>query len=223
MSLLKLEDLSVTYGSNNNAVEALKCVNLEVEQGAFLTITGKSGCGKTTLLNVLGGILKPSSGTYYFEGENVLGLKDKALAAFRNQNIGFVVQHFALIQDRTVRDNIALPLIYRRIPRKSIDEKVNEALESLEILDKKDKYPYELSGGQSQRVAIARAIVANPKLIIADEPTGALDEETGYKILNILKKLNNEGKTMIMVTHDTEIAEMGNYRIHMRDGIIQPE
>jgi len=218
--MLELENVSVVYGRKGNEFNALKNINLSIEEGEFLVITGKSGCGKTTLLNVIGGIKKPSSGSYYFENENVLVFSDKQLAIFRNQNIGFVVQHFALIENRSVRDNVSLPHIYRRTPRKLIDEKIESALKSLEIYSMIDKFPYELSGGERQRVAIARAIASDPKVIIADEPTGALDEETGHIIVNILKELNNSGKTIILVTHDLELAERGTRKISMRDGIV---
>jgi len=218
--MLTLENIIVTYGKNNNQINALRSINLAVEDGEFLTITGKSGCGKTTLLNIIGGILKPTRGSYLFQNKDVLAFSDKQMATFRNRNIGFIVQHFALIQDRTVRDNIALPLIYKRTPRKKIDEKIDEALKSLEIHSKKYIFPYELSGGECQRVAIARAIVTEPKVIIADEPTGSLDEETGFRIINILKSLNKLGKTIIMVTHDLELAKEGTRKICMRDGMI---
>ena len=218
--MLKLENISVTYGRKDNTFNALENISLNIQEGEFLTVTGKSGCGKTTLLNVVGGIRKPDRGSYFFKNENVLAFSDKQMAKFRNLNIGFIVQHFALIQDRSVHDNIALPLIYRRMPRKLIDEKVETVLKSVNIDSKRNKYPFELSGGESQRVAIARAIVTEPKVIIADEPTGALDEETGHIIINILKELNKSGKTIILVTHDLELAEEGTRKICMRDGRI---
>lgn len=220
MNLLKLEQVSVVFGKHDNEIQALKNISLEVGQGDFVTVKGKSGCGKTTLLNVIAGILEPSGGRYIFDGEDVYEKKDKPLSAFRNQNISFVVQHFALIQDRTVRENVALPLLYRRTPRKVIIEKITDALNQLGIPDMINKYPYEMSGGECQRVAIARALVADTKLLIADEPTGALDEETGRKIIDILKMLNQQGKTIIMVTHDSELAQIGTRRIAMRDGMI---
>ena len=221
MSLLKIEDVSVVYGSYSNKVTALKNVSLEINSGEFIAVTGRSGCGKTTLLNVLGGILKPSQGSYIFDGQNVYLKKDKELAKFRNQNVSFIVQHFALIPDRTVRDNVALPLLFRHSGRREIKEKVFAALEQLGISDKMYSYPYELSGGECQRAAIARALVADSKLLIADEPTGALDEANGYKIIEIMHSLNREGKTIIMVTHDLELAKEGTSMICMRDGEIR--
>lgn len=221
--MLNLENITVTYGKKENKLNALKNVTLKINEGEFLVITGKSGCGKTTLLNVIGGIRKPSNGCYRFDDKDVLKFSDQQLAAFRNRNIGFILQHFALIQDRTVYDNILLPLIYRRTQRKIADPMINRTLKSLDIYKMKNKFPFELSGGECQRVAIARAIVAEPKVIIADEPTGALDEETGNKIVNILKQLNKSGKTIIMVTHDIDLAKEGTRKILIRDGMIQEQ
>lgn len=221
MSLLELRDISVTYNSKkSNPVKALQNIDLDIEEGEFVTITGKSGCGKTTLLNVIAGIRKPDSGEYIFDGEKISRCTDRKLASFRNKNVGFVVQHFALIPDITVRENVSLPLIYKCVPRKLTHRQVDKVLEMVDVISKKDDFPYELSGGQQQRVAIARAIIASPKMIIADEPTGALDEETGKMILEILKRLNQEGMTIVMVTHDLELAESGSRQIKMRDGKI---
>lgn len=216
--MIELKDISIVYGKGEAKQQALDHVNLRIPAGAFVTITGKSGCGKTSLLNILGGIRKPQTGQYLFEGQNVFQFSDRKMAAFRNKNIGFIVQHFALIQDRSVWDNVMLPLVYRRNFGKKKNHDIMEILEMLGIKEKRNKYPYQLSGGECQRVAIARAMVADPQVILADEPTGALDEENGKRIMNILKELNREGKTIIMVTHDMELAREGSIQIRMRDG-----
>ena len=216
--MIELKDISIVYGKGEAKQQALDHVNLRIPAGAFVTITGKSGCGKTSLLNILGGIRKPQTGQYLFEGQNVFQFSDRKMAAFRNKNIGFIVQHFALIQDRSVWDNVMLPLVYRRNFGKKKNHDIMKILEMLGIKEKRNKYPYQLSGGECQRVAIARAMVADPQVILADEPTGALDEENGKRIMNILKELNREGKTIIMVTHDMELAREGSIQIRMRDG-----
>ena len=218
--MIQLENITVTYGKSASKLDALKQINIAIKDGEFVTITGKSGCGKTTLLNVLGGILKASSGEYYFNGKRVRDFSDSEMAQFRNQDIGFVVQHFALINTMTIYENAALPLKYRKLKANEIKQTVTEALKRLDIADKWNQYPYQISGGEKQRAAIARAIAANTSIILADEPTGALDEENGQNILNILKKINLAGKTVIMVTHDSELAEAGTRRIYMKDGRI---
>lgn len=218
--MITLKNVSVSYGKKDAKTDALKNIDLTINKGEFVTISGKSGCGKTTLLNVLGGIITPQEGSYLFQGEDVSKFADKKIALFRNKCIGFVVQHFALINDRTVYENITLPLKYRKKDNSVNGEKIDSVLDELGILSKKNKYPFQISGGEKQRVAIARCIISNTEVILADEPTGALDEETGHKIMDILKKLNEKGKTIIMVTHDTELSKMGSRRIVMKDGVI---
>ncbi len=220
MSLIKLDTIDMIYGNGNSAVHALKDINMEVEKGDFTAIVGKSGCGKSTLLNILGAVTKPKKGKYYFEQTEVNQLKSGAMAKFRNKKIGFVVQHFALIKELKVKENISLPLIYQSCTKKEIENRVKEALKLLEIEDKENSYPTELSGGQCQRVAIARAIIANPDVVLADEPTGALDEENGRNIIRIFEELNKKGSTIILVTHDMEIAEKCRKRIYLKDGRI---
>ncbi len=217
--LIDMNRIDVTYGKKLGVVPALKQVSLQVNEGEFLTIMGKSGCGKSTLLNVLGTIREPDGGTYFFDGKDVLQMKDSEKARFRNQNIGFVVQHFALLGERTIYDNIALPLHYMRIGNREIRVRVDRLLEKMELTDKKHKYPYELSGGQCQRTAIARALVTNPKLLLADEPTGALDEETGRNVMKLLQEINKNGTTIIMVTHDSDFAKLGSRSVTMQDGM----
>ncbi len=223
MQMLALKEIHMTYGKGDGAVHALRGVDMEVERGELLAVTGKSGCGKSTLLNILGGVCKPTGGSYFFEGKEVSQFSARQLADFRNQKIGFVVQHFALIQDMTVFQNIALPLRYRGYSRKKIEERVYELLDQFELGGKENTIPPELSGGQCQRTAIARAVAGHPELLLADEPTGALDEETGGKILRIFQKLNQNGMTIIIVTHDGEIAAGCRRRVHMRDGMILNE
>lgn len=220
MSYIEIKDVSVVYGKNESKVNALNHISMNIDKGDLVAITGKSGCGKSTLLNVLGKIINPTEGNYYFNYNDVTNLSSSKSAKFRNQNIGFIVQHFALIQDITVYKNIALPMIYKNYSSKQIRERISYLLKILEIEDKTDKYPYELSGGQCQRVAIARAIAAEPNLLLADEPTGALDENTGNKIMDILKKINQNGTTIILVTHDQEIAKCCDRKIYLKDGKI---
>ena len=220
MSFIKLENICKKFGSGENEVIALNKINLEVKKGELLAITGKSGCGKSTLLNILGGLCNPTSGEYLFNNDNISKYSQNKWAKFRNDNIGFVVQNFALINDMTVFDNVMLPLkyTYKRIPNKK--EVVESLLVKLGIENKAKMTPSKLSGGQCQRVSIARALACNPEVLLADEPTGSLDEETGKNILNIFKELNKSGMTVIMVTHDLDIASLCSRKIEMKDGEI---
>lgn len=218
--MISLENITVTFGKKESKVKALKNVSLTIEKGEFVVVTGKSGCGKSTLLNVMGGILSPEEGRYRFDDLDVYSQKDKGLAEFRNKKIGFIVQHFALINELNVANNIMLPLRYRKKDEKNENADDIRLMDELGILEKKGNFPNELSGGQKQRVAIARALITDPDMIIADEPTGALDEETGHHIVDILKKINERGKTVVMVTHDEELAREGNRRVIMKDGEI---
>ena len=220
MSFFELKDICKTFGSGESKVKALRNINIKVEKGELIAITGKSGCGKSTLLNILGGLSLPSSGLYRLEEEEVSLYNQNKLASFRNRNIGFVVQSFALINDMTIFENIALPLKYAQVKTPEIIKRVKDLTDKLELSDKIDSFPPQLSGGQCQRASIARAIACNPRLLLADEPTGALDEQTGKNILNIFKNLNKNGMTVIIVTHDLDIASMCNRRIQMKDGTI---
>ncbi len=218
--MIQLSDIRITFGKENNRIDALKNVSLEVRQGEFLAVMGKSGCGKSTLLNVIGGVLKPTKGSYLFEGNDVSAFSGKQMAEFRNRNIGFIVQNFALVNEMTVRENVMLPLSYAKIKRSEAMKRAEEAMERLGIIQYEYKFPSKLSGGERQRVAIARSIAADTSVILADEPTGSLDEATGRSVIDIFKELNGSGKTIIMVTHDRELAEQGTRMLTMKDGEI---
>ncbi|SFA83061.1 putative ABC transport system ATP-binding protein [Acetitomaculum ruminis DSM 5522] len=220
---LTLEEINVIYGKKEGRVHALKDLCLGIEEGEFVTIMGKSGCGKSTLLNVLGAIRKPTKGIYKFKGKDIGEMRDAGLAKFRNKNLGFVLQNFALLNDRSVYDNVSLPLKYMKTGAKEQRKRVGAILKEMDLLNKISKYPSELSGGQKQRVALARALVTKPKLLLADEPTGSLDEETGIQIMELLREINEEGTTIVMVTHDKEFANYGNHLITMKDGRIIKE
>ncbi|MDR1563869.1 MAG: ABC transporter ATP-binding protein [Oscillospiraceae bacterium] len=216
--MIQLEGINKIYGNRESQVQALKDVSLKILEGEMLSIIGKSGSGKSTLLNILGGLDKCTSGKYTFDSSEVSAFSDRQLADFRCEKIGFVVQNFALINDVSVFENVALPLKYAGKSKQDISKRVREVLSELDILDKESVCPSELSGGQCQRTAIARAIVCKPKLILADEPTGALDEETGTIIMELFKKLNKDGITIVIVTHDMEISNSCNKTIQMKDG-----
>ena len=220
MKFLELKNICKTFGRGENEVKALKDINITIEKGELIAITGKSGCGKSTLLNIIGGLSLPSSGSYMFEGSKISSYNQDELASFRNRNIGFVVQSFALINDMTIFDNIELPLKYAGKKSFEINKRVEELTDKMELSDKTKFFPSQLSGGQCQRASIARALACNPRVLLADEPTGALDEQTGKNILNIFKSLNEGGMTVIIVTHDLEIASICNRRIEMKDGSI---
>lgn len=217
MDLITLKNISKTYGSKGT-ITALEDFNCTIRQGEFVAIMGKSGSGKSTVLNIISGIDAMQKGGYQFDGQDMSKIHGDQLTCFRRDNIGFVLQHFALIPDYTVYDNIALSLRLKRENEKKIRQKITAIVEELDIASTIDKYPNELSGGEAQRVAIARAIIHKPKLILADEPTGALDEDSGRKIMSIFKQLHSNGNTIIMVTHDPEIAKMCERIIYIKDG-----
>lgn len=218
--MILLKDIEKIYGKGDNSVRALSNINLEIRQGEMIGIIGSSGSGKSTLLNVIGCIDKPTSGSYYLNEESIINMKQSKLASLRNRYFGFIVQHFALIDDYSVFQNINIPLEYTKTSRTEKKEKIIDIAEKLGIADKIKKYPNELSGGQCQRVAIARALVNSPEVILADEPTGSLDQVTGKSILEIFTKLNNEGKTIIIITHDEKVASYCNRIIEIEDGRI---
>lgn len=199
---------------------ALKNVSFEIEKGDFVTIMGPSGCGKTTLLNILGLIDNPNTGKYFLFDQDVLRLNDKQKTELRKQNIGFVFQNFNLIDELTVQENIELPLIYLGWKKKERKARVEEVIDKMSISHRKNLFPIQLSGGQQQRVAVARAVVANPPLILADEPTGNLDSMHGEEVMNLLNDLNKEGTTIIMVSHSQRDASYSRRTIHLFDGQI---
>lgn len=199
---------------------ALKNISLNIEKGDFVAIMGPSGCGKTTLLNILGLIDNPNTGKYYLFDQDVTRLNEKQKTELRKQNIGFVFQNFNLIDELTVLENIELPLIYLGWKRKARKARVEEVVDKLEISHRKNLFPIQLSGGQQQRVAVARAIVANPPLVLADEPTGNLDSIHGEQVMNILNDLNKEGTTIVMVSHSQHDASYSRRILHLFDGQI---
>ena len=222
MKLLSAENVSKTFGKKDAAVQALQGVSLQVEEGEMVAIMGKSGSGKSTLLNVLGGLMAMDSGSLRFRGELLDFSKKKVLTHYRRNSVGFVVQYFALISDLNIYDNVMLPLRYQGTARKQAGKQAETALEMLGISEKRKAYPDELSGGQQQRAAIARAIVKNPDLILADEPTGALDEATGDEVMEILRGLQESGKTILIVTHDDKVADCCDRIVYLKDGRICP-
>ena len=214
--ILEVRDLVKTYGSKESAVRALNGIHLDIYEGELLVILGSSGSGKSTLLNMLGGMDQPDQGSVWFRGKEISHLNDRELTKYRKNSVGFVFQAFHLIGELTVSENVALTADLRKDP-----EIVDHMLELMGLSGKKNKYPSQLSGGEQQRVAIARALAGSANLLLCDEPTGALDSETGKKILILLEKLAREHKkTVVIVTHTKEIAEMGDRVITMRDGQI---
>jgi putative ABC transport system ATP-binding protein len=213
-----LKNVVKMYGKGDAEFSALNGINLKIKDGEMVAIMGQSGSGKSTLLNILGFIDKVSSGEYYFNGENVSDLSASDLAKYRNTCIGFVFQYFALLNDYTVYENIELPLLKRKLSKKERIKLIEEYLDKFEIMEQRNKRPQELSGGQQQRTAIIRALVTNPSYILADEPTGALDKKTGESIMKVLKEINKMGKTIIIVTHDINIARVCDRTINIEDG-----
>ena len=220
MSLLKLVDVSKTYLPDSHAVEALKKTNLEIKKKDFIAIMGPSGSGKSTLMHLIGCLDIPTSGKVIFEGKDVSSLSEAELARIRNQKIGFVFQTFNLIPRVTTLANVELPLIYAGVNKQERLKRVKEVINKVGLEERLDHFPNQLSGGEQQRVAIARALVNNPTIILADEPTGNLDSKTGREIIDLFRKLNREGNTFVMVTHDQEIAKSANNIIKIKDGEI---
>ena len=217
-SLIQINNISKVYRNGDQELEVLKDINLEIEEGDFVAIMGPSGSGKSTLMNMIGLLDRPTSGQYFLSGQDVAGISERDLAKVRNSQIGFVFQQFFLLAKMNAIQNVELPLIYAGIAASKRRERATFYLEKVELKERMHHLPSELSGGQKQRVAIARALVNDPSLILADEPTGALDTKTGVQIMELLQSLNREGKTIIMVTHEPEIAAYAKRRIVIRDG-----
>lgn len=220
---IRVEGIAKTYATGMQSKPALRPANFEIDPGEFVTITGPSGSGKSTMLNLLGCLDQPSGGLYFLDGIEVSALGARELAAIRNEKIGFVFQAFNLLPRLTARENTELPLVYAKVARRQRRERSAAALDRVGLLDKADRWPGQLSGGEQQRVAIARALVNDPALILADEPTGALDTRTGMEIAARLQELNKSGVTVVLVTHDEIIARMGRRRIRLRDGRIEAD
>ena len=216
--VIRLEDIMKTYVMGDTILHALNHVHLEVMDGEFLAIMGPSGSGKSTMMNILGCLDRPTSGKYYLDGKEIAGYDDDELAKTRNAKIGFVFQNFNLLPKLTAQANVALPLVYASVPEEERMERAKQALVAVGLGDRLDHKPNEMSGGQRQRVAIARALINNPAITMADEPTGNLDTKSSYEIMDIFKAMNNEGKTVVMVTHEPDIGEQTKRILVMRDG-----
>lgn len=221
--MIHTKNLQKLYTTSEVETSALNNVNFKVSQGEFVSIMGPSGCGKSTLLNILGLLDSPSGGEYYFMGEEVSRCPEKKRAGLRKHNIGFIFQSFNLIDELSVFENVELPLLYQKIPATERKTRVDSVLDRLELIPRRNHFPQQLSGGQQQRVAVARALVAKPKLILADEPTGNLDSINGDEVMKLLNQLNEEGTTIIMVTHSPSYAEYCQRTIHLFDGHIVTE
>ncbi len=222
-TIIETRDLTKVYGSNGNAVHALRGIDLTIEQGEFVALIGPSGSGKSTLMAILGCLDLPTAGRYALDGRRVDGLGGADLAAIRNEKIGFVFQQYNLLPKATIVRNIELPMLYAGVPRKERRQRALELLARVGISDKANALPGELSGGQRQRVSIARALANRPALLLADEPTGALDTKTGEEVLGLFRELHEQGNTVVLVTHDPGIAARAERRVTLCDGLVLDE
>jgi putative ABC transport system ATP-binding protein len=221
MKIIHTESLTKTYGANGVAVHALRGIDLEVQRGEFVALIGPSGSGKSTLMSILGCLDSPTSGSYSLDGERVDGLSGSELAHIRNEKIGFVFQQYNLLPKASVVRNVELPMLYAGIGKKERRRRATELLEKVGIPEKAKVLPAALSGGQRQRVAIARALANRPSLLLADEPTGALDSHTGHEVLALFSELHRQGNTIVIVTHDLSIAALAGRQVEIHDGLIQ--
>lgn len=218
--MIRLENINKLYEGDTYKIQALQGITLTIGEGEFVSIMGRSGSGKTTLLNIIGFLDTATSGTFQFGGKDVSHISGKNLWRYRRENIGFVFQNFALIDHNTVLENVILPLQAMNVSRREAVKKADRLLDRMGIAEMKHKYPSQISGGQKQRVAIARALVADPKIILADEPTGALDADTAEEIMQIFQEIHAQGKTVVIVTHDDKIAAKTNRLIRLEKGTI---
>jgi putative ABC transport system ATP-binding protein len=221
--IIETTDLTKTFGGNGVAVRALRGVDLTVERGEFLALIGPSGSGKSTLMAILGCLDKPTSGSYAFDGERVDGLSNAELARIRNHKIGFVFQLYNLLPKASVLRNVELPMLYAGVRRKERRRRATELLERVGIPEKAKSLPSALSGGQRQRVAVARALANEPTMLLADEPTGALDSKTGHEVLELFSELHRQGNTILIVTHDLSIAALASRQVEIHDGRVASE
>lgn len=221
--MLKISNLHKSYTIGDSSLHVLKGINLDIQDGEMVAIMGSSGSGKSTLLNIIGMLDEADSGEYILDGLPIKNLTEKKAAIYRNKFLGFIFQSFNLINYKNALENVALPLYYQGYKRKERQEKAMFYLEKVGLTDWAHHLPKELSGGQNQRVAIARALAANPKLLLADEPTGALDTTISYEIMEFLQQLNDEGKTLLIVTHEEDIANMCKRIVRLRDGVIMED
>ena len=218
--MIEIKDLHKSYKMGTNSLHVLKGINFEVSEGEMVAIMGSSGSGKSTLLNILGILDEADKGSYHLDGTLIKNLNEKVAAKYRNKFLGFVFQSFNLINYKSALDNIALPLFYQGVKRNVRMEKALHYLDKVGLADWASHLPNELSGGQKQRVAIARALASNPKVLLADEPTGALDSTTSYEVMELIQEINDEGKTILIVTHEDDIAHMCKRIVNLKDGII---
>jgi len=221
--MIKTQNLTKVFRTDEIETSALNNVSLHIQKGEFVAVMGPSGCGKSTLLNIVGLLDNPTDGEYYFDGQEVGGFKERHRTQLRKGNIGFVFQSFNLIDELNVFENVELPLIYLKLKSRERREMVEKVLERMKISHRRKHFPQQLSGGQQQRVAIARAVVANPKLILADEPTGNLDSKNGLEVMNLLTELNREGTTIVMVTHSLHDSGFAHRIINLFDGQVITE
>jgi putative ABC transport system ATP-binding protein len=218
--MIDLRNITKVYGMGTIQVEVLRGITLHVKEGDFISIMGPSGSGKSTLMNMIGCLDIPTTGEYYLDGKEISTYNEKQLSKIRNEKIGFIFQKFNLLPKLTAYENIELPLIYRGIDSRARKEKTLEVLEKVGLTDRMTHNPTELSGGQQQRVAIARALAGDPPVLLADEPTGNLDSKSGSDVINLIKQLSREGKTIVLITHDSEIAEVAHKTVVIRDGML---
>ena len=218
--MIQLNNIHKSYNLKTNPLHVLKGINLSIEEGEMVAIMGASGSGKSTLLNILGMLDEADSGTYTLDDTPIVQLSETKAAQYRNKFLGFVFQSFNLISYKTALENVSLPLYYQKIPRKERLIKAKENLDKVGLGERIDHIPSELSGGEKQRVAIARALASEPKVLLADEPTGALDTKTSYDLMALIQEINEQGKTMVVITHEHDIANMYKRIVHLRDGVI---